>query len=379
MKIEQFKWTKSLGWQPRFPGYLADSAQFVLLFGKRSILEQRGIDDIVDAYPHAKIFGCSSAGEIFDTQVIEDSLTVTAVKMDSTQVSGACVQISNFSNGFEVGESLAKSLDPNGLTHTFVLADGIGINGSDLVRGITKALPEGVTVTGGLAGDGIEFKQTCIVYDGKLKPNAAAIIGFYGDRLSVGYASAGGWDPFGPDRLITKSEGNVLYELDGRSALDLYKKYVGDIPGGLDTVSFFFPLGIRVKGSDERRVVRAFMSFDEESQAMQFAGDVPVGSYARLMKANINHLINGAVDAATISRDALGLENADFAIVVNCVARKMVFKQRSEEEIEALRDVYGLSTVMTGFYSYGEIAPFMSGVDAELHNQSITLTTFREN
>jgi hypothetical protein len=310
---------------------------------------------------------------------MEDSLTATVVKMDSTQITGACVQINDFPNVFEVGEHLAKSLDHSGLVHTFVLADGIEVNGSDLVRGIMKHLPEGVTVTGGLAGDGVEFKETCIVYDGKPMHNAAAIIGFYGARLSVSYASVGGWDPFGPDRLITKSEGNILYELDGRSALDLYKKYVGEIPGGLKSVSFFFPLGMRVKGNDERRVVRAFMSFDEENQAMYFAGDVPVGSYARLMKANINHLINGAVDAATISRDALRPENADLAVIVNCVARKMVLKQRSEEEIEAVRDVYGPTTVMTGFYSYGEIAPFMPGVDAELHNQSITITTFRES
>lgn len=381
MKIEQFKWTQCAGWQPNFPGELAGSAQLVFLFGARTLLEQRGIDDVVQAYPHATIFGCSTAGEIFDTQVLEDSLNVTAVNFDSTRISGACLKISDFNNIFEVGEQLAESLDHCGLAHTVVLADGIDVNGSDLVRGITKHLPENVTVTGGLAGDGADFKKTCIIYNGKIEDNSVAIIGLYGDRLSVGYASMGGWDPFGPDRLITRSEGNVLYELDGRSALELYKKYIGEyaeeIPGGLMAMGLFFPLGIRLRGNEERRVVRAFLAFDENDQSMSFAGDVPVGCYGRLMKANFDHLINGAVEAAKISRDSIG-QSVELALLVNCVARKLVFRQRSEEEIEAVRDVFGPSTVITGFYSYGEIAPFIPGVASELHNQTMTITTLRE-
>ncbi|MCE5322705.1 FIST C-terminal domain-containing protein [bacterium] len=383
MNVEQFKWTKSNGWQPNFPGELSNKAQLVLLFGARSILEERGIDDIVKAYPHAKVFGCSTAGEIINTQVLDDSLVVTAVHLENTRVNGACVKIADFENIFAVGERLAESIAGDGLAHTMVLSEGIGVNGSDLVRGITKHLPKGVTVTGGLAGDGADFFKTCVIYDGKLEYGSAAIIGFYGDKLFVGYASAVGWDPFGPDRLITKSDGNVLYELDGRSALELYKKYVGEyagkMPGGLTAMSLFFPLGLRMKSGDERRVVRAFLAFDEEKQSMSFAGDVPVGCYARLMKANFDHLLNGAVDAAQISRDAIGHDKAEIALLINCIARKLVLKQRTEEEIEAVHNVLGSETVMTGFYSYGEIAPFMPGVDADLHNQSMTITTLRES
>ena len=383
MNIEQFEWTQYAGWQPDFPGTLADSAQLVLIFGSRAIFEQRGIDDISQAYPHATIFGCSTAGEIFDTQVLEDSLNVSVVSFESTRISGVCLKISDFNNIFEVGEQLAKSLDHHGLVHAVVLVDGIEVNGSDLVRGIIKHLPSGVTVTGGLAGDGTDFTKTCIIYNGKIEYNSAAIIGLYGDHLSIGYASIGGWDPFGPDRLITRSEGNVLYELDGRSALELYKKYIGDYaeasPGGLMSMGLFFPLGIRLRANDERRVVRAFLAFDEKEQSMSFAGDVPIGCYGRLMKANYDHLINGAVEAANISRDAIGPENVELALLISCVARKLVLRQRSEDEIDAVRDVFGPDTAITGFYSYGEIAPFIPGVAPELHNQTMTITTLRES
>ena len=107
---------------------------------------------------------------------------------------------------------------------------------------------------------------------------------------------AAGWDPFGPERLITRSEGNVLYELDGKSALDLYKRYLGEHSQELPASGLRFPLSLRIPGADTR-LVRTILAVDEPHQSMRFAGDVPQGAYAQLMKANFDRLIDGAIES----------------------------------------------------------------------------------
>jgi hypothetical protein len=233
-----------------------------------------------------------------------------------------------------------------------------------------------VTVTGGLWGDGSRFQKTLVVWGGVSESRSIAILGFYGDRLSIGYGSLGGWDPFGPDRLITRSSGNVLYELDGRSALSLYKAYLGEHAAGLPATGLLFPLSLRMTNG-ATGVVRTILSVDEEAQSMTFAGDVPEGVYARLMKANFDRLIDGATGAARTCYESV-TSAPDLAILISCVGRKLVLGQRIEEEVEAVREVLGARTLLAGFYSYGEISPFTPSAKSVLHNQTMTITTFTE-
>ncbi len=204
-----------------------------------------------------------------------------------------------------------------------------------------------------------------------------AVLGFYGTRLKVGYGSLGGWDPFGPERLITRSRGNVLYELDGQSALALYKEYLGEHAADLPASGLLFPLRLR-SPDGESGVVRTILAINEDEQSMTFAGDVPEGVYARLMTANFEHLVDGAIGAAQTSYEAMGSSSPDLAILISCVGRKLVLKQRTEEEVEGVRDILGDHTVLTGFYSYGEICPAAPEANCELHNQTMTITTFSE-
>ncbi len=377
MKLEQNKWTEAAGWEPDTPGKLGDSAHLVLLFGNTAILrEKKCLGDIKRAYPNAHLLGCSTAGEIHGTQVSDDSLVATAVSFEHTQLKGTKAKIDKMEDSFKVGQQLARSLEKKGLVHVFVLSDGLKINGSELVKGITKYLPDHVSITGGLSGDGALFKETYVLWDGEPERDTVAILGLYGSRLRVGYASFGGWDPFGPARLITRSSGNVLYELDGKSALSLYKKYLGEHAKGLPSTGLLFPLSVRSK-EGESGVVRTILSVNEEDQSMTFAGDVPEGAYAQLMKANFDRLIDGAVEAANTSLELIGV-HPELAILISCVGRKLILKQRVEEELEGVRDVLGEQATMTGFYSYGEISPFTGGAPCELHNQTMTITALSE-
>jgi len=302
---------------------------------------------------------------------------MTAVNFEYSHIKGARVALSKSMDSFKAGGLLAGALEKDGLVHVLVLSDGINVNGSALVKGLTGYLPENVTVTGGLAGDGERFRETLVFWDSAPEKDTIAALGFYGSRLKAGCGSLGGWDPFGPERLITRSNGNILYEFDGKSALELYKKYLDEHAKGLPATGLLFPLSIRTKAG-ENAVVRTILSINEDEQSMTFAGDIPEGAYARLMKANFDRLIDGAVGAAKTSHEALGSFSPDIAILISCVGRKMILKQRTEEEIEGVRDILGERTVLTGFYSYGEIAPFTPGGKCELHNQTMTITALSE-
>ncbi len=367
-----------MGWVPHTQGVLGDSAQLVLTFGSTSILKDTGnIDQIRDAYPRAHIMGCSTAGEICGTRVSDDSLVTTAVHFEHTGLSLGRISLEQVRDSFHAGECLAAQLDPEGLVHVLVFSDGLKVNGSDLVRGLTEHLPDQVSVTGGLAGDGDRFEETLVLSNDVPQRETVTVLGLYGSRLRVGFGSVGGWDPFGTERLITRSKGNVLYEFDGCSALDLYKKYLGSHAKGLPATGLLFPLSLRTRAGDTG-VVRTILAVNEDEQSMTFAGDVPEGSYARMMKANSDRLIDGAIGATRISYEAIGSTSPDLAILISCVGRKLVLKQRIEEEVEGVRDVLGTRTVLTGFYSYGEMGPFEPGAKSELHNQTMTITTFSE-
>lgn len=388
MQIEQRTWTEVHGWTPDFPASFAEPAQLILVFGAPSVLRKPQLfEQIRRSYPQAHILGCSTAGEICGIRVSDNSLVITAIHFQHTFFRGVRINLSQITDSFQAGKYLAQALPPSvpslisnqpeELGHVLVFSDGLHVNGSDLVRGLTEYLPERTTVTGGFAGDGSHFKETFVFWDELPATGGIAALGLYGKRLRIGFGSMGGWDSFGPERLITRSKGNILYEMDGQSALGLYKRYLGGYAKELPATGLLFPLSIRT-GTGKTGVVRTILSVDEHDQSMTFAGDVPEGAYARLMKANVDRLIDGAVEAAHTSCQVIGSIAPDLALLISCIGRKLVLRQRVEEEIEGIRDVLGEHTFLTGFYSYGEISPFTFGSKCELHNQTMTITTFSE-
>lgn len=375
MEIRQSLW-KGAAWHPEPPGL--PGSDLVLAFGSTEVLRRgEACAALRAAHPRARIVGCSTAGEILGTQVTDDTLVATAVRLEHSRVHLAGASITSAEASDTTGEALAAALPMDGLVHVFVLSEGNHVNGSALVAGLTRRLPAHVTVTGGLAGDGARFGETLVVTDGVASPGAVVALGLYGERLRVGFGSLGGWDAFGPEREVTRARGNVLYELDGQSALELYKRYLGSHADELPASALLFPLSIRTEGGGPA-VVRTILAVDEAEQSMTFAGDVPVGAYARLMKANFDRLIDGATGAARTSHQALRGSAPELAVLISCVGRKLVLKQRVEEEVESVREVLGDGTALAGFYSYGEISPFTPSARCELHNQTMTITTLSE-
>jgi hypothetical protein len=354
------------------------NVQMVFIFGSREMLLQKPyLDKIRNAFPDAILFGCSTSGEIYQSNVYDSSLTVTAIYFEHTRIQFAQTNLSVSENSYQAGKNLAESLDKQELTHVLVLSDGVLVNGSDLTKGLVENLPQEVAVTGGLSGDAARFEKTYVIIGDEPLQGAISAIGLYGNRIQIGYASLGGWDIFGPERKITKSKGNILYELDGEPVLDLYKKYLGDYAKELPGAALRFPLNLKVDSSSSG-VVRTILGMNEDDGSLTFAGDMPEGAYTNLMKANIDRLIDGAFGAAKETNKKNKDNEPELALLISCVGRKLVLDQRIEEEVEAVREVYGDKTIFTGFYSYGEISPFTPNAKCELHNQTMTITTFSE-
>jgi len=175
-----------------------------------------------------------------------------------------------------------------------------------------------------------------------------------------------------------RSTGNVLYELDGKPALRLYKEYLGERASGLPATALLFPLAMRVERGDEKQLVRTVLAIDEAAQSLTFAGNIPTGSFVQLMRANFDRLVQGASDAATMGRVGRTLDGDLLALAISCVGRRLVLGERTEEELEAALAAFPPGARQVGFYSYGEISPFASG-PCDLHNQTMTLSGYGDD
>ncbi len=380
MQIQQYFWQKKKSWMPSISDNIPlQNPDIIFVFGGREQLESReAIEDLKQIFSSSIFIGCSTSGEIYQTNVYDNSVTATCVFLEKSTVVHNAVHISNFDESFDAGVNLIQKFDKENLKHIFVISDGLHVNGSDLVAGMRAALPENINLTGGLAGDGANFKKTLVMdKDSSTREGLIVAIGFYGENFEVSYGSFGGWDSFGIERLVTKSKGNILYELDNAPALMLYKSFLGEKSKDLPASALLFPLSLRTEAG-QPPVVRTILAIDESQQSMTFAGNIPQGSYVRLMKANMDRLIDGATTAAQTCKNSN--ENVtSLSILISCVGRKLVLKQLVEEEIEAVQDVLGNKTTISGFYSYGEICPFSSKLlSCELHNQTMTITSFVE-
>ncbi len=351
----------------------------VIAFGATSFIENtEPFKHIAEKFPNSKIIGCSTAGEILGEVINDESLSVAVLRFEKTCLDLASAPVVKADESFAAGEKIAVALNRPDLRGVIVLSDGLNVNGSQLVAGINSVLPPSVVVTGGLAGDKDRFQQTWVLQDGIPQSHVVSAVGFYGDHVQIGHGSKGGWDMFGPERKVTKAKDNLLFELDGKPALELYKNYLGERAAELPASALMFPLSLRKNSFDEKRIVRTILSVDEANQTMTFAGDLPEGSLVQLMRANFDRLIDGASEAALMTTRNSDHKTEVFSLAISCVGRRLILGERAEEELEAVIEELPPETRQIGFYSYGEISPYATGY-CDLHNQTMTLTTISEN
>lgn len=381
MKTVQLRKSINSNWE-----YLSEKiplkAPLVLVFGNRYMLEEENIyKEIKHIFNDGHIVFGSASGDISTQSVNDNSLTITAIEFEKSNFIIKTTNVlentsSKEIDSFNIGRDLINQIPKKGLKHVFVVSEGSFINGSQLTKGMNSATEGNLLITGALCGDAARFEKTISSYNENPKSGEIVAIGLYGESLEVSFSINGGWTPFGPERIVTKSKGNILYELDNLPALDLYKKYLGEKSKELPGAALLYPLNVK-STEDNNSIVRTILNIDEEENSMILAGDIFENSTVQLMMTNVDNIVNAAEKAA-ISASKFRAKKAELAILVSCIGRKLVLDQRVEEEVEEVIEIIGTEPTVTGLYSYGEIAPFIGENNCQLHNQTMTVTLISE-
>lgn len=376
MKIIQASKNGNENWH-----YLQKNTQLinplVLVFGNRYLLEDENvIKEIKKEFYYENLVFASTSGEILDGSMLDNSISVTAIELENSSYIIERENIANFNmQTILLGEALLEKLPKEKLKHLFVLADGL-LDGSKLIEGLENKLNKNISITGGMCGDDARFEKTLSSYKDNPKTGEVVLIGLYGDALEVSFASAGGWFPFGPERKITKSKDNIIYEIDNKPALEVYKNHLAHRAIGLPSASLSFPLNVTYQGKTQA-VVRTILAVDESQNTLILAGDAPENSKVQLLMASVDALIDGAQNATELAVKNRE-KKAEIAVLVSCIGRKLVMNNRVGEETEYVKESLDASTLITGFYSYGQIAPFNGNDYTNLHNQTMTVTLISE-
>lgn len=356
------------------PDVYGGNADVVICFGAKSDLSVSETYEMLrEKFVSAEIITCSTAGNIFGVTVTDENMSVMAIKFSEGSVITHAVVLGHYPSTLDAGKALAEKFASENLTSLLLFSDGTFVNGSELAGAFRS---EQYPVSGGLAGDGSHFLSTLAGLNGNAQEGLIVGVGLQGSKLRIGHGTCGGWEQFGLERTITASTGNELFEIDNKSALDLYKRYLGNCADELPASALLFPLAVKLSETDEV-VVRTILSINEERRSMTFAGDVPVGAKVRFMKGNFDKITNAAAEAARQTTSAS--RKPALALLVSCVGRREILRSRTEEELEAVQEVLGTDTLLAGFYSYGELSPVSGGASCQLHNQTMTITTFSED
>lgn len=356
------------------------TANLVLVFGSvKRFGEAKLQSTLKTRYPTAQIIGCSTSGEINASGVFEDSLQITSVLWEKTIQRVTHTKLSDMQKSFEAAADLGRQLKSDELRAVLVYADGLNVNGSELTEGFKSVLGE-TPIIGGMAGDGFSFSKTVQLFNDLIADNLIIAIGLYGKHLIASSGTGGGWKPYGPPRTVTKSDKNILIELDGKPALPLYKMYIGEHSAkGLPGSGLKFPFAVIEDGKRDIEKIRTVLAIDSKANTLTFAGNLDEGSTVRFCQATHDRLVEGAGDAANSIAATVATQQAGLAICVSCVGRKGVMAELVVDEVKLVHQILGPQTVLTGFYSYGEIAPRTNSDDCVLHNQTMTIGYLSED
>lgn len=331
-----------------------------------------GIGDAVDT---PNLVGCTGAGEISNAGFSTRSTVLGGIASD--QMGFEVVSAKNLSQDSEnAGRELA-GLFSSKVRYIQLFSDGITGNGCALLRGISSVMEEHIPITGGTAGDSGAFSKSWQFAGREILSDAVVAIGFTGD-FKVGNGVQSGWSPIGLPKKVTRSSGNILYELNNEPALNVFKRFLGKHADKLPAVGVEYPLGFygRCGNSDkeEHFLLRATMGVNHKEGSISFAGEVPEGAMVHLTCGDKASLLEAAEQAARDAIDELEGAKPQMAFIYSCMARKTLLGQRTKEEFERVYGKLEGNIPILGFYSFGEFCRVKSGGPCLLHNESAIIS-----
>jgi hypothetical protein len=321
------------------------------------------------------LIGCTTDGEIAAAGFSTGSAVIGGIVSDQLEFEIASVSAIG-ANSREQGRRLGARFSDS-VRYIQLFSDGITGDGSALLRGLQSALTAETPIAGGTSGDGGKFIQTWQFVGDQILSDAAVAIGFCGEfRLGTGVES--GWTPIGLPKKVTRAQGNILYELNGESALKVYERYLGRHAKNLPAVGVEYPLGLidPTQGTEGcPMLLRATMSVDRDAGAIRFAGEIPEGTMVYLTCGDHGSILDATQKATRRAMAELG-DTTPPAMVFfySCMARKMLLGLRTPEELEGLKSQLPPEVPILGFYTYGEYCRPMQGLPSVLHNETATIS-----
>lgn len=376
MLTKSHKFTHNEWSEPFDPAMDSENTMILVFFESTLVIDQH-LKNIKNVFPKSKIIGSSTSGEIQNGEINDNSIVCVVTKFANTRLKLISSPV-NYETSALAGRALSESLASPELKNILLFSEGLNVDGSALIKEMHQTLTQmkiNVPISGGLAGDGTRFINTFVIFDIEVKTCHAAALGFYGEHIQVFTGTGTGWDPFGPTRVITKAYRNTVYEIDGVPALQLYREHLKDDALNLPVSGVLFPLG--VSWGKDKNIVRSVAQIDEAQNGLIFASSIPENTTVQLMHSNVMKLIDAAENALDNCSLDFTSGSPTLALIVSCIGRRLIMGQKTEDEIEIIRDRLPIHTEICGFYSYGEFAP-TAHKQNELHNQTMTLIIFQE-
>ena len=343
------------------------------------LLDEKGI----------QIFGATTAGEFIDGEIESGSIVILLLDINPDYFKVKFVETSREA-AFEDAKKLGIVGKETFTNPAFIIASGgVALDGEDIVDGIQAGYEETgsqVTIFGGKAGDDLQLQETFVFTNGKSRANAVVALILDEDKIDVRGIATCGWNAIGTTKTVTKSEGNTVYTIDDKPALDMLMNYLGvdikqddksEVVGFLS--SWYYPLQLERENTEP--VIRTAMFANREDRSLICSGNVPQGSKIKFsMPPDFDSIDKVVADCKTIKDDAQ--QQADALIMFSCVSRHLSFGMVVREEIEQVQQIW--NAPMAGFFTYGEYGKALSSGQAgktgkyDYHNNACCVVALKE-
>lgn len=338
------------------------------------LLLKKGID----------IIGATSSGEFINGHQSESETVIMLLDINKQDY---CILFNDIGKGdiAEAATVLAKAalqkFDRPAfiLCSTFIAADGRMFEGETLLHSIENTIGPEVNIFGGMAGDDISFTGTYVFTQDQSTDYGMVALILNEDKISLSGIAVSGWKPLGISRTITKSEGNLIYTIDDKPALEMYLQFLGeDISSADDQINFFDTIGIHYPFQIERKnrepKMCAPVGYDKEKKALIFESETPQGSKFRFSTPPDFDIIDTVVKSAGDLKNKTNAE-ADALLIFSCAGRLGALGPMAQQENEGLTDVWNVP--MAGFYTYGEYGKATNGKN-EFHSTTCSWVAIKE-
>jgi len=378
MILELCSYSRSDGWSGKFPTALDSPQTLLLLFADAALLEKGQLqEEIGKAFPQAVLIGCSTISPIANGQIVYHGAVLAICQFEKSTLKTAMQSLQTPAESRQAGETVGKALYRPDLRQVLLFGDDQVLNANEFMNGLNSAAPQPVQISGGMASHPDFADGTRLLVLGRqVKSQAVGAVGIYGEMLHAAQVEDVGLMTHSKFYTITQAENRVIYEVDKRPALEIYREFLGVLAPHLEFMHVF-PVGFYAQPLAPLKVVRSVLGVDEKQKALIFASDLPAEKTIRFMVGLPTQFVDSAKRVASQVSEQMGQKQRLLALTVSCASREFALGDDVDKEPAAVYNHLPPNTTQIGFYAYGEIAWGGTGT-CELHNHTINVTLLGE-